>query len=113
MPTTTTPQVRFRTVDRVQIRYADSGGSREPAVLLTSPWPESVHAFAPMWATLAQHARMFAVDLGGMDGDPHLAHGGVDLVDHRPNDVHALDRATEMDFSLTDDRNGAFLHRVF
>jgi len=65
MPTTTTPQVRFRTVDRVQIRYADSGGSREPAVLLTSPWPESVHAFAPMWTTLAQHARLFAVDLPG------------------------------------------------
>ena len=65
MPTTTTPQVRFRTVDRVQIRYADSGGSREPAVLLTSPWPESVHAFAPMWTMLAQHARLFAVDLPG------------------------------------------------
>src|SRR5213595_2285906 len=65
MPTTTTPQVRFRTVDRVQIRYADSGGSREPAVLLTSPWPESVHAFAPMGASLAEHARLFAVDLPG------------------------------------------------
>ena len=25
MPTTTTPQVRFRTIDGVRIRYADSG----------------------------------------------------------------------------------------
>jgi pimeloyl-ACP methyl ester carboxylesterase len=65
MPTTTTPQVHFRTVDGVRIRYADSGGSQEPTVLLTSPWPESVYAFAPIWATLADHARLFAVDLPG------------------------------------------------
>jgi pimeloyl-ACP methyl ester carboxylesterase len=65
MSTTTLPQVRFRAIDGVRIRYADSGGSAKPAVLLTSPWPESVYAFAPMWATLSQHARLFAVDLPG------------------------------------------------
>jgi pimeloyl-ACP methyl ester carboxylesterase len=57
------PQVRM--IDGVSVRYADSGGSQEPAVLLTSPWPESLYAFAPMWATLAAHARLFAVDLPG------------------------------------------------
>jgi pimeloyl-ACP methyl ester carboxylesterase len=65
MATTTTLPVDFRTVGGVQIRYADSGGSHEPAVLLTSPWPESVYAFAPIWATLAEHARLFAIDLPG------------------------------------------------
>ena len=65
MPTTTTPQVRFRTIDGVQIRYADSGSSQRPTVILTSPWPESVYAFAPIWASLAEHARLFAVDLPG------------------------------------------------
>jgi len=65
MPATMTPQVRFRSVDGIRIRYADSGGSREPVVLLTSPWPESVYAFAPMWDTLSGHARLFAVDLPG------------------------------------------------
>jgi pimeloyl-ACP methyl ester carboxylesterase len=65
MPTATTPQVRFRTVDGVRIRYADSGGSQEPTVLLTSPWPESLYAFTPIWPTLAEHARLFAVDLPG------------------------------------------------
>jgi pimeloyl-ACP methyl ester carboxylesterase len=65
MTMTTIPKVRFRTVDGVRIRYADSGGAREPAVLLTSPWPESVYAFAPIWASLAEHARLFAVDLPG------------------------------------------------
>jgi pimeloyl-ACP methyl ester carboxylesterase len=61
----TTPQVLFRTVDGVRIRCADSGGSQERTVLLTSPWPESVYAFARIWATLADHARLFAIDLPG------------------------------------------------
>jgi pimeloyl-ACP methyl ester carboxylesterase len=65
MPTTTTPEVRFRTVDGVRVRYADSGGSRERIVVLTSPWPESVYAFARIWPRLSQHARLFAVDLPG------------------------------------------------
>jgi pimeloyl-ACP methyl ester carboxylesterase len=33
--------------------------------LLTSPWPESLYAFAQMWATLAEYARLVAVDLPG------------------------------------------------
>jgi pimeloyl-ACP methyl ester carboxylesterase len=65
MPTTTTLQARFRTIDGVRIRYADSGGSQKPAIVLTSPWPESVYAFTPMWASLSEHARLFAVDLPG------------------------------------------------
>ena len=65
MQTTTVPRARFRSVDGLRIRYADSGLSREPTLLLTSPWPESVYAFAPMWAILAEHARPFAIDLPG------------------------------------------------
>jgi pimeloyl-ACP methyl ester carboxylesterase len=65
MSTTTTPQVQFRAVDGLRIRYADSGRSQEPTILLTSPWPESVYAFAPIWSILAEHARLFAVDLPG------------------------------------------------
>jgi pimeloyl-ACP methyl ester carboxylesterase len=33
--------------------------------VLTSPWPESLYAFASIWPTLAGHARLFAVDLPG------------------------------------------------
>jgi len=65
MPTITTPHLNFRTIDGVRIRYADSGGPHKPVLLLTSPWPESVYAFAPIWSTLAEHARLFAVDLPG------------------------------------------------
>jgi pimeloyl-ACP methyl ester carboxylesterase len=63
--TLTIPRVEFRTLDGLEVRCADSGGARELTLLLTSPWPESIHAFAPMWATLAEHARLFAVDLPG------------------------------------------------
>src|SRR4051795_12791004 len=65
MPSTTIPELSFRTVDGVRIRYADSGGRRERTLLLTSPWPESVYAFAGVWAALAEHARLFAIDLPG------------------------------------------------
>jgi pimeloyl-ACP methyl ester carboxylesterase len=65
MPTTTIPEVHFRTFDGVLIRYADSGGSHDRTLLMTSPWPESLYAFAPMWAMLAEHARLFAIDLPG------------------------------------------------
>jgi pimeloyl-ACP methyl ester carboxylesterase len=58
-------QTRVREVDGVRIRYADTGGSHDATLLLTSPWPESLFAFAPMWATLAEHARLFAIDLPG------------------------------------------------
>ena len=56
---------RFRTIDGLSIRYADTGGSHGSTLLLTSPWPESLYAFASMWAVLAEHARLVAVDLPG------------------------------------------------
>ena len=58
-------QPRYLTVDGVRIRYADGGGAQGPTILLTSPWPESLYAFVPVWETLAAHARLFAVDLPG------------------------------------------------
>jgi pimeloyl-ACP methyl ester carboxylesterase len=80
MTTTTTPHVRFRTIDGVRIRYADSGSPQKPTVVLTSPWPESVYAFAPIWASLAGHARLFAVDLPGFGSSERRA----DLLSPRP-----------------------------
>jgi len=62
---TTSIEPRFRTVDGLKIRYAESGGPQERTLLLTSPWPESILAFTRIWATLAEHARLFAVDLPG------------------------------------------------
>jgi pimeloyl-ACP methyl ester carboxylesterase len=65
MLATATMRVGFRTIDGTLVRYADSGELHERSVLLTSPWPESLYAFAPIWSWLAEHAWVFAVDLPG------------------------------------------------
>ena len=65
MSTTTIPEVQFRALGGVRLRYADTGGPRERTILLTSPWPESIYAFAQIWSTLAEHGRLFAIDLPG------------------------------------------------
>ena len=44
-----TMSVGYRTVDGVRVRCAESDGPPDRTVVLTSPWPESVYAFAPIW----------------------------------------------------------------
>jgi pimeloyl-ACP methyl ester carboxylesterase len=56
---------RFRRVDGLSVRYAESDGPREADALLLSPWPESLYAFDASWARLAEHAHLVAVDLPG------------------------------------------------
>jgi pimeloyl-ACP methyl ester carboxylesterase len=58
-------EVGFHTVDGVRVRCAESTSLSAPTILLTSPWPESVYAFARVWASLAAVARLVAVDLPG------------------------------------------------
>lgn len=75
MSTSSTASIKplFRTLDGLSIRYADSGGSDERTVLLTSPWPESLYAFTPIWDTLAEHARLVAIDLPGFGASERRA----------------------------------------
>jgi pimeloyl-ACP methyl ester carboxylesterase len=61
-------QVRFTTMDGTRIRYAVSDRPAERVILLTSPWPESVYAFAPIWPLLVPRFGLFAVDLPGFGG---------------------------------------------
>jgi pimeloyl-ACP methyl ester carboxylesterase len=57
-------QTRFRTIDGLSIRFAESEERNDHALLL-SPWPESLYAFEPTWARLAEHTHLVAVDLPG------------------------------------------------
>jgi pimeloyl-ACP methyl ester carboxylesterase len=57
-------QPRFRTIDGLSIRYAESE-ARDDHALLLSPWPESLHAFEPTWLRLAEQAHLVAIDLPG------------------------------------------------
>ena len=45
---------RFATYDGLEIRYASSIKPSAEAVILLSPWPESIYAYLPMWPTLAE-----------------------------------------------------------
>ncbi len=63
--------VGFRTVDGTRIRYAESRAGGDEVILLTNPWPESVYAFAPIWAALAARFHLFAVDLPGFGRSEH------------------------------------------
>ncbi|MFF0450871.1 alpha/beta fold hydrolase [Streptomyces sp. NPDC004609] len=60
-------QPRYRTIDGLSVRYADSGpaGKGGRAALLLSPWPESLFAFDQMWSRLARNTRLIAIDLPG------------------------------------------------
>jgi pimeloyl-ACP methyl ester carboxylesterase len=57
-------QPRFRTIDGLSIRYAESEDRPDDALLL-SPWPESLLAFEPMWSRLAERTHLVAIDLPG------------------------------------------------
>ena len=57
-------ETRFRTIDGLCIRFAESE-DRDDHALLLSPWPESLFAFEPTWLRLAEHAHLVAIDLPG------------------------------------------------
>jgi pimeloyl-ACP methyl ester carboxylesterase len=65
MTTSTGIQPRFQDIGGVRVRCAEGGDPAAPALLLTSPWPESIYAYASVWETLTPHARLFAIDLPG------------------------------------------------
>jgi pimeloyl-ACP methyl ester carboxylesterase len=56
--------MQFRTIDSLSIRFAESEGGGDDALLL-SPWPESLLAFEPTWPRLAESAHLVAIDLPG------------------------------------------------
>jgi pimeloyl-ACP methyl ester carboxylesterase len=56
--------MQFRSVGGLSIRFAESEGGPQDALLL-NPWPESLLAFEPTWARLADHAHLVAIDLPG------------------------------------------------
>ena len=56
--------VAWRVIDGLRIRYATNGRCNEKVVLF-SPWPESIFAFAPVWTGLTTHFEVLAIDLPG------------------------------------------------
>jgi len=56
--------ITFRVIDGLTVRFAQSE-DRDDHALLLSPWPESLFAFEQMWARLAEHTHLVAIDLPG------------------------------------------------
>ncbi|HEX7595451.1 MAG TPA: alpha/beta hydrolase [Gemmatimonadaceae bacterium] len=57
-------EVAWRTIDGLNVRYA-TGGKGGEKVVLFSPWPESIFAFAPVWDGLTRQFEVLAIDLPG------------------------------------------------
>jgi pimeloyl-ACP methyl ester carboxylesterase len=57
-------QMQFRVIDGLTVRFAQSEDYGDDALLL-SPWPESLLAFEPAWAPLADRGHLVAIDLPG------------------------------------------------
>ena len=55
---------RFRTIDGLNVRYAESA-HRDTDALLLSPWPESVYAYDQTWSQLGADTHLVAIDLPG------------------------------------------------
>jgi pimeloyl-ACP methyl ester carboxylesterase len=55
---------RFRTIDGLSIRFAESEPQDTDALLL-SPWPESAFAYEAIWSRLCDGIHLVAIDLPG------------------------------------------------
>src|SRR5271169_131752 len=67
--------LRFRTIDRIKIRFATNGKTDGESILLLSPLPESILAFLPTWEMFSALGPVVAVDLPafGLSGsEPYL-----------------------------------------
>src|SRR5207245_1838136 len=56
--------VARRSIDGLKVRHATNGSGGEKVVLF-SPWPESIFAFAPVWGGLTKQFEVLAIDLPG------------------------------------------------
>ena len=72
-------QPRFRTIDRLSIHFAESE-HRDNHTLLLGPWPESLFAFEPIWARLAEHTHLLATTRRNLNAHA-TAHPGGPLAD--------------------------------
>ncbi len=64
---------RFTAIDGVTIRYARTGRPGAEALLLLSPWPESILAFLPAWEAYSSRYEVLAIDLPGFGASQRLA----------------------------------------
>jgi hypothetical protein len=65
-------QPRFRSIDGLSIRFAESE-HRDNHTLLLGLWPENLFAFEPIWARLAEHTHLLATTRRKLNAPHHRA----------------------------------------
>jgi pimeloyl-ACP methyl ester carboxylesterase len=79
-------------IDGLEVRYVSGGDPAGTPLVMLSPWPESIYAYAPIWPHLASRLSLTAIDLPGFglsDGRPDL-YSPRGLGDFLPRIVEAL-----------------------
>jgi len=85
----------FTLHDGLRIRYVRSPRPAAESVLLLSPWPESVYAFARVWPRLSERFSLTAVDLPGFG----QSDGRADLMSPRAMGDFVVQIADELGLS--------------
>jgi pimeloyl-ACP methyl ester carboxylesterase len=67
---------RYKQIAGVEVRYAHASNPGKPTVILLSPLPQSILAFASIWEQLAQQFDLYAYDLPGFG----RSGGGVEFM---------------------------------
>lgn len=57
--------LKYKEIDGVKIRYAHEGKPNRPTIILLSPLPQSIVAYAPIWNKLKKDYNIYAYDMPG------------------------------------------------
>lgn len=68
---------RTATVDGVDLHYVQAGDQNATPLVLVHGWPETWYAWRKVIPALAQHYRVYAVDLPGLGDSAALAEPGI------------------------------------
>lgn len=92
--------LEYEKIGGIRIRYAHSKAEDKPRLVMLSPFPQSILAYAPIWSFLAERYDLYAFDLpgfgrseGGMEFMTFKAQGDFlnKLLEHfNINDSHLL-----------------------
>lgn len=68
--------LEFAKIDGVKVRYAHEGQANKPTIILLSPLPQSILAYAPIWNKLVSNYNVYVYDMPGFGG----SEGGKDYM---------------------------------
>lgn len=66
--TTPSMPIKRTKINGVDIRYAHSEAIGKPTLVMLSPFPQSILAYAPIWTGLAERYNLYAYDMPGFGG---------------------------------------------